>query len=151
MTMHMLGPYMTTTNTRKRKSKKSQKQKQADIAHDKWLRKMGAHPDQRSVAQPGSVSGLGPEGRKFKSCHSDQHKGDKCYGSTTGSKPVGVGSTPAIPLSNKIVAIDNSGKLDTEIKMMYSSQYVVGQAYNKGGTQVLSKQEANDPSTGKRR
>ena len=128
MTMHMLGPYMTTTNTRKRKSKKSQKQKQADIAHDKWLRKMGAHPDQRSVAQPGSASGLGPEGRKFKSCHSDQ-----------------------LPLSNKIVAIDNSGKLDTEVKMMYSSQYVVGQAYNKGGTQVLSKQEANDPSTGKRR
>ena len=94
MTMHMLGPYMTTTNTRKRKSKKSQKQKQADIAHDKWLRKMGAHPDQRSVAQPGSVSGLGPEGRKFKSCHSDQHKGDKCYGSTAGSNPAGVGSTP---------------------------------------------------------
>ena len=129
MTMHLMGPYMTTTNTSKRKkSKKSQKQKQSDIAHDKWLRKMGAHPDQR--------------------------KGDKCYGSTTGSKPVGVGSTPAspaIPLSNKIVAIDNSGKLDTEVKMMYSSQYVVGQAYNKGGTQVLSKQEANDPSTGKRR
>ena len=26
----------------------------------------------RSVAQSGSASGLGPEGRKFKSCHSDQ-------------------------------------------------------------------------------
>ena len=25
----------------------------------------------RSVAQPGSASGLGPEGRRFKSCHSD--------------------------------------------------------------------------------
>lgn len=77
MTMHMLGPYMTTTNTRKRKSKKSQKQKQADIAHDKWLRKMGAHPDQR--------------------------KGDKCYGSTTGSNPVSVGSTPTSSAIKKAV------------------------------------------------
>ena len=25
----------------------------------------------RSVAQPGSASGLGPEGRRFESCHSD--------------------------------------------------------------------------------
>ena len=25
------------------------------------------------VAQPGSASGLGPEGRRFKSCHSDHH------------------------------------------------------------------------------
>jgi hypothetical protein len=32
---------------------------------------------------------------------------------------------------------------------MYSSQYVVGQAYNKGGLQVLSKED--DPTTGKRR
>ena len=47
--------------------------------HDKYLRKMGVHPDQlkkkkrdrRSVAQPGSASGLGPEGQKFKSSHSD--------------------------------------------------------------------------------
>jgi len=28
---------------------------------------------------------------------------------------------------------------------------VVGQAFNKGGYQVLSKSEANDPTTGKRR
>ena len=27
----------------------------------------------RSVAQPGSASGLGPEGRRFKSCHSDHY------------------------------------------------------------------------------
>ena len=47
--------------------------------HDKYLRKMGVHPDQlkekkrdrRSVAQPGSASGLGPEGQKFESSHSD--------------------------------------------------------------------------------
>lgn len=131
MTMHLVGPYMTTTNTRKRKnSKKSKRQKQADISHDKWLRKMGAHPDQRSVAQPGSVSGLGPEGHKLESCHSDQ----------------------LAPLSNKIVAIEKSKhSVDPEVKKMYSDRYVIGQAYNKGGLQLLSVNEANDPSTGKRR
>ena len=28
--------------------------------------------DNRGVAQPGSASGLGPEGRRFKSCRPDQ-------------------------------------------------------------------------------
>ena len=54
--------------------------------HDKYLRKMGVHPDQlkvkrdrRSVAQPGSASGLGPEGQRFKSSHSDHPpKWDSC-------------------------------------------------------------------------
>ena len=128
MSMHLVGPWMTTTSTRKRKSKKTKRQLQADIEHDKWLRKMGVHPSQRSVAQPGSVSGLGPEGRRFESYHSDQ-----------------------IPLSNKIVPIQTNKSVDRETKLMYSSQYVVGQAYNKGGLQVLSKEDANDPTTGKRR
>ena len=68
MTMHLLGPWMTTTKYNSRKTKKTKRQKQADAAHDKWLRKMGAHPDQR--------------------------KGDKCYGSTDGSNPSSQGSTP---------------------------------------------------------
>ena len=33
----------------------------------------------------------------------------------------------------------------------YNGSVVIGQAYNKGGLQVLSTQEANDPDTGKRR
>ena len=128
MSMHLVGPWMTTTSTRKQKSKKTKRQLQADIEHDKWLRKMGVHPSQRSVAQSGSVSGLGPEGRRFESYRSDQ-----------------------IPLSNKIVPIQTNKSVDRETKLMYSSQYVVGQAYNKGGLQVLSKEDANDPTTGKRR
>ena len=82
----------------------------------------------RGIAQPGSASGLGPEGRKFESYHSDQ-----------------------IPLSNKIVHIKSNKMVDTETKLLYSSRYVVGQAYNKGGIQVLSRNETKDPSTGKRR
>ncbi len=123
MSMHLVGPWMSTTNTKKRKQNKTKRQLQADIDHNKWLKKMGVS-NQRSV----SVSGLGPEGRKFESYHSDQ-----------------------IPLSNKIVNIKSNKMVDTETKLLYSSRYVVGQAYNKGGIQVLSREETDDPATGKRR
>ena len=43
MTMHLVGPWMTTTNTKKRKIKKTKRQLNADIEHDKWLRKMGVN------------------------------------------------------------------------------------------------------------
>ena len=47
MTMHLVGPYMTTTNYKKRKAKnKTKKMLEAEARHDKWLRKMNAHPDQ---------------------------------------------------------------------------------------------------------
>ena len=95
MTMHMLPVYFSTTSTKKRKQKKSKKQQQTDAAHAKFLKKMGykgpvvqrsepaahngvvagsnpAGPTKRSVAQPGSASALGAEGRKFESCRSDQ-------------------------------------------------------------------------------
>tara|TARA_R100000231_G_scaffold125052_1_gene95377 strand:+ start:174 stop:551 length:378 start_codon:yes stop_codon:yes gene_type:complete len=45
--MHLVGPYMTTTNYKKRKAKnKTKKMLEAEARHDKWLRKMNAHPDQ---------------------------------------------------------------------------------------------------------
>jgi hypothetical protein len=34
---------------------------------------------------------------------------------------------------------------------VYTGSAVIGQAYNKGGLQVLTSKEANDPMTGKRR
>ena len=47
MSMHLVGPYMTTTSYKKRKAKKkSKKQLEADAKHEKWLRKMNAHPEQ---------------------------------------------------------------------------------------------------------
>jgi len=42
-------------------------------------------------------------------------------------------------------------KPDNEYKREISSQYVIGQAYNKSGLQVLTKKEIQDPNTGKRR
>ena len=47
MSMHLVGPYMTTTNYKKRKQKGlTKKDRQAQADHDKWLTKMGVHPDQ---------------------------------------------------------------------------------------------------------
>ena len=42
-------------------------------------------------------------------------------------------------------------KPNDDYKKEISSQYVIGQAYNKSGLQVLTKKETEDPSTGKRR
>tara|TARA_R110001632_G_scaffold80132_1_gene179356 strand:- start:361 stop:768 length:408 start_codon:yes stop_codon:yes gene_type:complete len=70
--MHLLGPMWTTTKyTSKRKKNKNQRELLAKVEHDKWLKKMGAHPSQRSKI------------------------GDKCYGSTAGSNPVREGSIPS--------------------------------------------------------
>jgi hypothetical protein len=42
-------------------------------------------------------------------------------------------------------------KKDDSYKREVSSQYVIGQAYNKGGLVVLTKSETEDSATGKRR
>ena len=42
-------------------------------------------------------------------------------------------------------------KPNDDYKKEISSQYVIGQAYNKSGLQVLTKRETQDPATGKRR
>lgn len=46
MSMHLVGPYMTTTRYSRKKSKKlpTEKQLQAQAAHDKYLRKLGYVP-----------------------------------------------------------------------------------------------------------
>jgi hypothetical protein len=48
MSMHLMGPYMTTTkyNSKKSNRKKTVKQLKAEAEHDKFLRKQGVHPDQ---------------------------------------------------------------------------------------------------------
>tara|TARA_S200002703_G_C3770560_1_gene237235 strand:+ start:150 stop:515 length:366 start_codon:yes stop_codon:yes gene_type:complete len=75
-------------------------------------------------------------------------KGERCYGSMSDSKPLGWGSipcSPAIPTSDKV---GNGFKTN---KPLYTGNAVIGQAYNKGGLQVLSTSEIKDPMTGKRR
>ena len=52
------------------------------------------------------------------------------------------------------VSIPTSDKVGNGLKTskpLYTGSAVIGQAYNKGGLQVLSTEEVNDPMTGKRR
>ena len=50
MSMHLVGPYLTTTkyNSKSRKSK-SAKLAEATAKHEQWLRKQGLHPEQRTL------------------------------------------------------------------------------------------------------
>ena len=52
MSMHLVGPYMTTTryNSKKKKSG-SAKLAEATAKHEQWLRKQGLHPEQRTLQQ----------------------------------------------------------------------------------------------------
>ena len=59
MSMHLVGPYMTTTVYSRKKGKpkkKTQAQIQSEIKHEKYLRKMGVHPDQRKDRERESSS-----------------------------------------------------------------------------------------------
>lgn len=53
MSMHLVGPYMTTTkyNSKGKKVANSEKERKAKAEHDAWLRKRGLHPDQKSAAK----------------------------------------------------------------------------------------------------
>ena len=143
--MHMLPVYYTTTNNKKRKvRKKTQSQLAAERDHEKFLKKMGI----------GSRSSVGLEQRSSKPW-------------VTGSSPVESANQRSVAQPGSASALGAEGqrfksshsdhsfqpcvKKDESYKLDVSDRYVVGQAYNKGGLQVLSKREQNDPATGKRR
>jgi len=57
MSMHLVGPWMTTTKyNHKSKKNQSQRQLKAEAEHDKWLRKKGVHPDQLAAKKRKDVS-----------------------------------------------------------------------------------------------
>ncbi len=124
--MHLLPVYYTTTNTRKRKEKKKTKSLlAAEKEHEKFLKRIGVGKSKGGRSSVGRASGLQPEGQRFDPARLHQ-------------KPNTRNWTPCT-------------KSNESYKLDISDQYVVGQAYNKGGLQVLSKKEQNDPATGKRR
>jgi len=90
--------------------------------HEKWLRKQGCHPEQLAANR---------KNRKIKINSIPSYKTEN-----------------VLPLSNSIEAISYSNERDWQHT---SKKYVVGQLYNKGGLQVMSVSDTNDPATGKRR
>ena len=137
--MHLLPVYYTTTNQKKRKKKKINPAKYEDgwRQHNKFLKRMR--------------SPILTLDEYIDYCHGRyKSKSEKCYGSTAVSKTASWGSTPCSDANIPSVGngIGNAYRKGTPV---YTCSAVVGQAYNKGGLQVLSASEANDPSTGKRR
>ena len=85
----------------------------------------------RSVAQPGSASGLGPEGRRFESCHSDHiMKKAKIYIPNKNPMQSGTGKTDKWmlefetndPTNNPLMGWESSSDTYTEIKLEFSSK-----------------------------
>ena len=121
----MLPSYYTTTSTKKRKPKnKSKSLIAAEKEHQKFLAKMGVGKS-RGRSSVGRAPALQAGGQEFDSPRLHQKPDTSDWGPCT--------------------------KKDESYKLGISDRYVVGQAYNKGGLQVLSKREQNDPATGKRR
>ena len=61
-------------------------------------------------------------------------------------------TSKSIPSHNsKQIDKNACSKPNDDYKREISSQYVIGQAYNKSGLQVLTKKETLDPNSGKRR
>ena len=113
MTMHLLPVYYTTTNTKKRKKKnKTKALLAAEKEHQDFLKRMGVgqSKNKRSVAQSGSASALGAEGRRFESYRSDQKPGwdtsmsKKQANVYTGTEIIGISQmhkSNAVPVRNK--------------------------------------------------
>ena len=120
--MHLVKPYLSTTRYNIKKPKLKKKDIEARKEHEKFLKEMGV-------------------GRK----HSWRF-----------TKPVAEQSRPAVrvedyKLSNKIGGGFKRSYQEQQDRYEVSSQYSIGPAYNKGGYQVLSKEDQKDPATGKRR
>lgn len=138
--MHLMPVYYNSLSNKRKKKKKINPAKYEDAwrKHNKFL---------KSIRCP--VYTL-DEYIDYVQGKSKKPTGGKCYGSTTVSKTVSRGSTPCP--SAKIPSVgDGIGNALKKERPTYNGSVVIGQAYNKGGLQVLSTQEANDPDTGKRR
>lgn len=57
MTMHLVGPYITTTkyNSKGKRKPNTAAQRKSDAEHEKWLRKRGLHPDQIGKSSKSTV------------------------------------------------------------------------------------------------
>lgn len=98
------------------------RKEQKRLEHEAWLRKQGVHPEQLAERK---------RRRNVTLVTIPDYSVEK-----------------ALPLSDSVEKIAYANEKDWQYA---SSKYTVGQLYNKGGIQVISKVDAADPATGKRR
>ena len=86
----------------------------------------------RSVAQPGSASGLGPEGRRFESCHSDHQIMKKVKIFIPNKSPMQSGKGKSVkwtmefetqdPTVNPLMGWQSSSDTFSELNLEFSSK-----------------------------
>ena len=112
--MHLCGPWLSTTRTSQKKKKKNTKQLTAEAEHEKYLRKMGVHPEQREqkarssvrlerTAHNGHVGGSNPSGPTSTIMYNSSmaKKQQKIY---TGTEIIGIAQmhkSNAVPVRGK--------------------------------------------------
>ena len=74
--------------------------------------------------------------------HKIKSKGQYAPSATKSSQPT---------IKRGMIEPHKGTKPNDDYKREISSKYIIGQAYNKSGLQVLTKRETEDPETGKRR
>ena len=120
MTMHLVGPWLTTTSYKKRKSKGiTQRDRDAQKEHNKFLKSLGIDPNKKR--QPESTR---------------MDLGHKKYKDTTTSQTL---PEPVSPFKGHAAQM-RSWK-ETQERLAVSKQYSIVPAYNKGPYMVVSKQD----------
>ena len=120
MTMHLVGPWLTTTSYKKRKSKGiTQRDRDAQKEHNKFLKSLGIDPNKKR--QPESTR---------------MDLGHKKYKDTTTSQTL---PEPVRPFKG------HAGQMrswkETQERLAVSKQYSIVPAYNRGPYMVVSKQD----------
>jgi len=123
MSMHLLGPWYTTTNSKKR-TKKSKSSKSLVSKHDQWLLKNGVHPEQIKLKK--TVD------KNWKSVYNDSMKVDR-------SDYVSAGLSGNASSCAKRGVMVNLHKEKPEVReAILEKASRVMPLYNKGGLQLLS-------------
>ena len=131
--MHILPVYFNTLNTGRKKKKKVNPEKYTLRwrEHNKWLKT--THCPVITLDE-----------------YIDYLQGKVKTKNVKGSKTLKQVTIPSV--TKRIPSAgDGIGNAYKKEQPKYNGDLVIGQAYNKGGMQVLSTQESNDPMTGKRR
>ena len=142
MSMHILPVYYTTTNHKKRKKKtlNSAKYENACRQHNKFLKRHG-------LGSPLSLQQYIDNIHGRVRIDSKQHTELNLRSYDEVPRRSSTRDIPSVSLSLK----PNSIECSRLPRPCYTGEAVIGQAYNKGGMQVLTPLESKDPTTGKRR
>ena len=143
MSMHILPVYYTTNGNHKKRKKKtlsSAKYENACRQHNKFLKRHG-------LGSPLSLQQYIDNIHGRVRIDSKQHTELNLSSYDEVPRRGDTRDIPSVSLSLKPNSIEGR-RVE---RPMYTGEAVIGQAYNKGGMQVLTPLEVKDPTTGKRR